>query len=266
MEVSFATDVVKYNAQGWSSFVLSFVLTNPSQHQDAPGMQLEMFYLISNVKQFWGFEPGVIFPPAWDPNGTPILAPKTTSESDYPLKVVAAQLTASISQSSPWPCTTNTISIELSVSIDLHPRCLPSISLSGLTGSETADSTITVPIAVPGLNLADKASPWTKDGGTLTVDIFENEPNLIILQTTIMTFSFDLFNPNGHQASPLGASDNLYLRMSDTYHTLVLFPVSMTAGAADAAPLYVRQVSVTSASVTQSSTYPVSSHISRTTY
>jgi len=101
-------------------FKISFNIINPSQHQQLPGMNVEINYhgSDSTTKNTFANDAEVIV----RTGVTGIEHANTNNHQSYPLQIRDALVTSSISQTSPWPCDANTISVEAAVDIILYPR------------------------------------------------------------------------------------------------------------------------------------------------
>ena len=113
-----------------------------------------------------------------------------------------------ISQSSPYPCDNNTITVSLTFNVPLFASCSPAITVSGLTGTVTASGTMTLTgVQVPpGSLLPDlSASQWTRNTGTLVTGLTaKSNPVMYNVASgeTYLVFGMPLVNPAGSQASP----------------------------------------------------------------
>jgi hypothetical protein len=101
-------------------FKISFNIINPSQHQQLPGMNVEIYYhgSDSTTKNIFANDAQVTV----RTGVTGIEHANTNNHQYYPLQIRDALVTSSISQTSPWPCDANTISVEAAVDIILYPR------------------------------------------------------------------------------------------------------------------------------------------------
>ena len=222
------------------------------------------------------------------------------TDPQYPMKIKNAIVSSSIVQSSPYPCDKNTITVTLMTDIDLYPRCTPSLSLTGLEQSGTASGQLTATVAQTG----DRPGTWTNADGTLIFNIFHDDDAQSSATTAgdadaikvggqgitnyaIVSFSFELTNPQSQQDSPLTA---LSLKMIDTppvgvadytaafhveanhdsstmtfYNTngLVINDKDICSSSPqlmDARPLLIRSVTFTKLQVSQTSAYPCASN------
>ena len=196
---------------GQTKFNFDFKLVNPSFYQDAPGVNL-IFRYASLSNSVWKNEA--------TNNGASFVRHGSSTSVDrtstsYPMKIKRALVLSSIQQSSPYPCDQNTITVTIQTDIHLYPRCVPSISLTGLEQTQTADGALTVSVAQVG----DRTGTWVKTGGKLDFNIFtpaqaETDANTAgenaairvgaqVAGYTIVEFSFTLTNPKAQQASPL---------------------------------------------------------------
>ena len=221
------------------------------------------------------------------------------TDPEYPMKIKNAIVSSSIVQSSPYPCDKNTITVTLVTDIDLYPRCTPSLSLTGLEQSGTASGQLTATVAQTG----DRPGTWTNADGILIFNIFHDDDaqssattagdadaikvGVEIPNYTVVSFSFELTNPQSQQDSPLTA---LSLKMIDTppvgvadytaaFHveanhdssTMTFYSTnglvindkdicSNSPQDMDARPLRIRSVTFTKLQVSQTSAYPCASN------
>jgi hypothetical protein len=94
-------DAFSSDANGTTRFDFSFELRNPSCHQDAPGVKVELSYN-SGSKSIWANEYGSenLFVDAE-------IASDLTNPA-YPMKIIQPVVSSVIAQSSPYPCDENT--------------------------------------------------------------------------------------------------------------------------------------------------------------
>jgi hypothetical protein len=192
-------------------------------YQEAPGIILRFRYTsLSNSE--WENE-ATINGASYVRHGFSASVDRTSDR--YPMKIKRALVGSSITQSSPYPCDQNTITVAIQTDIDLYPRCTPSIRLTGLEQTQTADGALTVNVALTG----DRQGTWVKTGGNLDFNIFisaqaETDANTAgesaatikvgaqgVAGYTIVEFSFTLTNPKAQQGSPL---TSLSLKLIDT--------------------------------------------------
>ena len=183
-----------------NEFQVKFTLINPSHHQSAPGMDVDISYSSS----------------AW--SGLTDIAGSSASEEDYPMKIREAVISASIIQSSPFPCDQNTITVSMSADVTLRSRCNPKITLSGLDGSETGDGDINVTLS-DGSTSSTQTESWAS--GALTI---ADTTELGDLQAGNQhSLSFVITNPNAARAS---ASTSLVVSLQDDFHAASTHAVS----------------------------------------
>ena len=259
-----------------TAFDFNFQLLNPSKSQDSPGVGIELEYFESD----WTNDA--------TSDGTLEVIGSTTDPADYPMYIAKATVSSEIAQSSPYPCDSNTLIITITVSINIYPICSPILSLTGLTGSTTADTAL--PVSFSGVSgISAKNAEWDR-AGDLTVSMFTDEANTVIVPKNVgLVFSFVLSNPPDPQAS---VSTQLALTLQDkptgeagysapfhdaethtdsspgmpgaqTSSVIVAGKDQCTASpeAGDADPLYVKSVSATTFSVTQNSANPCANNV-----
>ena len=193
-----------------NQFQVIFTLINPSHHQNAPGMDVDISYSGSSA---WSTSAlFTIF------NGVTGIAGSSNSEEYYPMKIREAVISASIIQSSPFPCDQNTITVSMSADVTLRSRCNPTITLSGLDGSETGDGDISVTLS-DGSTSSTQTESWAS--GALTI---ADTTGLGDLQAgTQHSLSFVITNPNAARAS---ASTSLVVSLQDDFHSASTHAVS----------------------------------------
>jgi hypothetical protein len=255
-------------------FTLVLNVRNPSLHQNAPGMTVQVTYQDSGGANLPTWSALAITYLDGAAEGTPraFLATDTA----YPGFVKDAVVASSIGQSSPFPCDLNTITVTIQSSVDLELTCLPSISISGLTGSFQPDSS-TFSVGVSVFDSSVMSSSWTKaDGswqnsdGKLVFNVMTNGISPIAATSSIVV-SFGLKNPNtGQESPPIG----LWLRLKDSAHATADEHYSVpskqtgtgsldfngksacTKTAGDASPLYVKTVGWLGGIISQSTSWP----------
>lgn len=188
--------------------VCSFSLINPSQPQSAATVSI-------TVSSFGNGQVSNVIGPRTFRN-----APEMSSPFMIP---PATFLIAKIGQSSPYPGVNDnriTVSLKSNVAIGSAGGIVSSLTLAGLTGSETADSK-SLPLSGERF-VADVVSTaaWIQGAGTLVVTI----PDAKSMEADhLYTFSFSLANPRSEQKSPSvsistngGLSVNIMPMSSDT--------------------------------------------------
>jgi len=218
-------------------------------------------------------------------NGTRFLASDVgafdATHASYPMRVRTAGLNSSISQSSPFPCDANVILVAFVPTVDLLLACFPSLSITGLTGSATMSSTISVDIAIAGTTetWSNNAS-WSQEPGELVVEILGAAASSVITADQSVVVSFILHNRNSGQAAPAISTLGVTLRLDDSTHahdahaaSSITYPgadlsslnfagkSSCAQQPGDADPLFVRPVKFTSGSIAQSSATPCDSNV-----
>ena len=206
------------------TFVISFNVINPSKHQQMPGLNVEINYhgLETDPTEYLFLNEALSTVRA----GVTGIAVAQAGDQNYPLQIYEAIATSHISQSSPWPCDDNTISVQVAIDIDLYPRCAPSIQLSNLvgsdTGSDTADEAVDITVTLYNdLNdqqtSVDRTAAWVKSSGTLTLSWFDATQLTAspIPKNQAFQLTFALQNPQTAQSSP---STSLSVFLDDDYH------------------------------------------------
>jgi len=269
------------NVLGTTTFSFDFKLTNPSRHQDAPGVGLVLSYLHSDLSN----NSMVVFNRvAWDNyatnNGSQSVIASSGVGLDltstiYPMKIGTAVVTSSIRQSSPFPCDANKITLTITSTVDLYVSCSPVLSLTGLTGADTPSGNLNVNYVANGGTLrGSQAAAWVQDTGTLTFNLGTAQTVTILLKTQEMVLDFMLTNPRDAQMSP---TTLLFMQLVDKpmgFHAVATHvsdsmavydgtmsldltsQTSCSASSGDAHPLLIRSVVVTTFTVSQSSFFP----------
>ena len=106
--------------------------------------------------------------------------------SDDALYVRPINFKTHIRQDSPYPCDTNVITVSVSPSTPLPFKCLPCLTISGLFGSLSPDSSMT--LSGTEADLFDYEAKWTQ-AGSLTACAKKDIP------ASNATFSFRIVNP-----------------------------------------------------------------------
>jgi hypothetical protein len=90
-----------------------------------------------------------------------------------PLNIRSVQfITKSIQQSTPYPCAENTLTISLKTKMPLMPECVPTITITGLTGSTT---TTTPSLAMEGGDAGTfSKAGWNMTSGDLILSLATN--------------------------------------------------------------------------------------------
>ena len=243
-----------------ANFTITFDISNPSHHQDAPGMKVEVAYKDSSDENL---SPWTNLATS---DGTNYLAASSTTNPEYPMKIKKAVVSTEIGQTSPFPCDSNIIRVTMSPSVILEPSCAPSITMTGLIGTATATTTIAVTFTADSTEWIKEAT-WDRSAGELIVDIM-NSPASSISNSDVI-FEFPVKNPNKAQPSPAIA---LTLRLDDTSHSAddhvstiakesgqVVFTDKsqcIQAASGNAEPLFIQDVDFNSGGSSQSSEYP----------
>jgi hypothetical protein len=175
-----------------TTLMFSFIVANPSTPQPSPEMTWNIF---STLLQ----HAGRVHP---DLDSVPAVACAQAGDS-APLKVrISGMCIKLIAQSTPFPGALNTLTVSLASTGSLRGSETSRITITGLTGSQTAD-TATLPITdVGGTNanvLFGNNAAWTKATGRLVLSVASGQ-TLGAVQT--VSFSFQILNP-APMSSPL---------------------------------------------------------------
>ncbi|EKX44153.1 hypothetical protein GUITHDRAFT_139994 [Guillardia theta CCMP2712] len=172
-----------------------------------------------------------------------------------PLRILGSSfLIKSIGQTASYPAALNSIVITLMTSVDLNVGVR--LTISGLTGSSTPDSTLNAsfPLVSPPLF---SSGVWTRAVGVIVFTL--TEP---IVAGVSYSFSFKLQNPSTAQSSP-----SVYIVASSSIVTSALMDKDTTSATAetgtvagDASPLKVYGPSFIVKRIEQSTTFPSSSN------
>ena len=132
---------------------------------------------------------------------TPKIATTSSVKAMMPITVFAASFDVyQIGQSSPWLCQSNKITVLLRSNQPLLDSCNPMVTISGITGFDTKDTT-KLPITDEHTQLVTN-HPWVKSAGTVTMklkDLTSGSTSQDCLGETChaknFRFSFELLNP-----------------------------------------------------------------------
>jgi hypothetical protein len=274
------------NDEGTTVFWFTVILRNPSKYQNAPGVDLQLKYSAEwrNLATGHGGA-GSKFSVAVSGGGV-----FNSADDKYPFKISLLTVTSRFAQSSPYPCDNNTITVTFTPSLHLVPRCSPSLTVSGLTGSDTASTNaLSVSYTNGGSAMAGKLAQWNSADGSLVWSIFAASDELPIVSAgTDVVFTFTLRNRALEQSSPLSTLSitlqdrptniNGYLQSfhTATTHSSTLVVPGANAGAVvtagkdqcsarpangDADPLFIRAVTITTFSVVQSTANPCADNL-----
>jgi hypothetical protein len=137
------------------------------------------------------------------------------SDESRPLKVNQLSFVRKyISQSSPFPCDNNTLSVTLTVRDDaVYKACRVNITLSGLTGSQTPDLNLSVAWSS---SSSDVMGSWKQSPGELVLPLpFEANEDW----RKDWALSFSLVNPNVQPAPTAPTIEANLVDDFDTYET-----------------------------------------------
>jgi hypothetical protein len=168
------------------TYTFAFTVTNPSTPQGAQTITITASG--TSLPSFAAAQ-GLMTSP-----GTPLLG---VQNGYAPLLVVAAVpvfRVRTIGQSTPVAGATNTITVTLTAGSTLAPGS--TVTISGLTGSQTADATSLA--VVSSLSVLEATGDWKQSTGTLVLTTGRS----VIAQDVQLTASFTLMNPAAAQASP----------------------------------------------------------------
>jgi hypothetical protein len=203
-----------------SSIVCSFSLINPSQLQAATDVLI-------TVKSA-GASSDLIGPEKFR-NAPDKKAPFMVSPATF--------LEATISQTAPYPGEPQnkiTISLQSNVAVGSAGGIVSSITITGLTGSETSD-TRSLPLSGSFATSLSPSAVWIKSSGTLIVTIGDSKT---MEANTPYTISFFLANPSKEQKSP---AVSISYSGAQAISTMVMSSDTKSSihNAGDAAPLFV---------------------------
>ena len=153
--------------------------------------------------------------------------PRSGQDQDrMPLRVrPTAFITKDIGQNTPYPCDTNRISVTLSTTVPLLVNnkyagidCQPSVTITGLTGSQSPDTNPMPLVDFSADQLSVSSARWTHQPGSLVVNITK-VPGIRIIAAQNFTFKFDVTNKATPQTSPaVYASTSLHSSGVETMH------------------------------------------------
>eukprot|EP00961_Rhodomonas_salina_P054389 730705-Rhodomonas_salina.1 len=230
-----------------TTYTVSFNVTNPAQPQTAPALTV---------------------------TGTGI--PVTTASISSSDALTVAQFSFDIkemSQSSPFPCDDNTITVTLTSTMPLLYSCAPQITLSNLIDTATvdvSDMTITF-LSADMATLSYTGGSWTQSTGTLHINISDAMMQAGTDRVRDISFTFDLMNPERGQAGPAIALDGEIENHNAYSWTQLMNQDATTANldytgkadgtivapaAGDAATLYIIAASFAVRAISTSTPYP----------
>jgi len=179
-------------AQAWpagTEYVCTFDLQSPSEIQEAATVTIKVD----------SYSTGQI---------TPVIATSTFRNAPGnkgPFKIIDATFeTAKIGQTMPYPGVTDnviTVTLKSNKPIGSTNSVVSAITISGLTGSQTADSsTLAITSITAGLaNIIGTTGDWNKEKGELIISVVNNQQ---LAADTEYKLSFKLQNPEDKQESP----------------------------------------------------------------
>ena len=172
---------------GQTAYTVTFVLTNPAQSQESPGVSV-MAEISGNL--------GTLVEKAMVKTGQPLYG---VSAGYDPLKVLVPEITVkSIEQLTPVAGTTNTLTVTLNVNYDLATGS--KVTISGLTGSQTSQ-TASLSIAVTAGSLSSSVLGSTGGFDSQNLVLTAASPNSPSSGIDY-TVAFNLVNGASSQGSP----------------------------------------------------------------
>jgi len=109
---------------------------------------------------------------------------------------------SAVTQSSPYPCAHNTITVKVETTVPLMDDCSPTVTVQGLKGACTADSTTAAPLAVASAEFATPATSWSKSEGRVIVATAGDDTADPAIALYSRSFEIVLENPAKHQEAP----------------------------------------------------------------
>ena len=172
-----------------------------------------------------------------------------------------------IVQSTPWPGSTNTLTISIAANVDLYSKAgsLARITVSGLTGTQTNDNDA-LPLTLEGGSPFSSTGKWLKFEGRLELVVKESQR---LSAGSIQVVSFDIISPISRRSAP-----TVWIKGSSLYQSQALpetmlqiaeaemdtsstyIPPVLKAKAGDAAPLFIHSPEFIQRVIGQSSVYP----------
>jgi len=212
---------------GGSEVVLSFTLQNPSHAQSSATVSLSVV-LQDTPTMNDGYDDPYHAPATHDSSSIVVPGSDTTAVSTSgkdacnnspqngdadPLRVRAVSFTSfSVEQNSANPCADNEITVKFTTDGPLFQNCVSNLTLSGLSGSVTADQSLSlssVPSGViepygPWTNVGGSAAGWDNTGaaGTLLLPLAAGGLSSVVKGCQEYVIVFALKNP----ATPQGAA------------------------------------------------------------
>lgn len=111
---------------------------------------------------------------------------------------------AAIEQSSAFPCDTNTITIKVSATVPIYGYCTNIVTVTGLCGSTTPDSSSFSIAITSGVSQSNALGSWNGAAGTLQIDlqrvINTNEVRTFVNTNDYMVFKVNVTNQKCPQA------------------------------------------------------------------
>jgi hypothetical protein len=168
-----------------------------------------------------------------------------------------------LSQSSPYPCDVNSISVRIFSNVPLYKNCTPQFTIIGLRNTQTGSQSNNVSMVLQRItpeNTLINASTWEQSSGTLqfdvTSDLVSDEySNVNNNGTTSFSFNFAVRNwqksNDGPSITIKGSFRNPLVLGLELWDNLVIRGENKSEF-----PLYLLQPSINALNLTQSSPYP----------
>jgi hypothetical protein len=124
---------------------VSFIVRNPAKAQSAPALSITADILLHTASAI---------------------------SSGSTLLVEANVFTANVTQSTPFPCMSNVVTVTLTSVVPMYSFCTNLVTVTGLCGSTTDDSTALAITATGGVFTNDSfTGVWTRESGVLVIDL-----------------------------------------------------------------------------------------------
>ncbi len=164
---------------------MSFQIVNQNRPQLSPVKSTDYLWLTLNSTD--GLH---------DVEGHSSLMTQPSSIDEQALRVRPVQVTsASLAQSSTYPCVDNTITVKFTLDGILAYACADTITLQGLTGSVTFESQVTFESAATS-DAFSLLGKWQRVSGTMVLTLAKN-----LLKDTEYSVAFKLKNPSFQQSA-----------------------------------------------------------------
>ena len=242
----------------FTTYSFSFTVRNPDFQTQPPPLYISACSLITTPQLM-----------------TPLRAPIPGLVGSVPgdaavLKVDnPAFILKEIVQSTPWPGSTNTLTLSIAANVDLYSKTgdLTTIAVSGLTGTQTNDNDAMV-LALDTGSPFSSTGKWARFTGTMEISIKASE---MLSAGSIQTVSFDIMNPSAKRngatiriegsflyLSPAPGSSEMRRQIEETEMdtSSTYIPPVLKAKAGDAAPLLIYSPAFIERVIGQRSAYP----------